>query len=81
MMEKTVKNTMITRNTLIEDIVNKYPELIKPLMDFGIVCIACGEPVWGTLEEQAVSAGVKNIDFIVDQLNKNLKNATGEQEC
>lgn len=39
-------------------------------MKLGIVCIACGEPVWGTLEEQIREKGINNIDDIIEQLNK-----------
>jgi len=61
---------LIEKTTSIEDIVNDYPELVKPLMKLGIVCIACGEPVWGTLEEQIREKGINNIDDIIEQLNK-----------
>ncbi len=42
---------MIAKNIYIEDIVNDHPEVISPLAELAIICIACGEPVWGTLEE------------------------------
>ena len=42
---------MIDGNIYIEDLVNDYPEVVSPLAELGIVCIACGEPVWGTLNE------------------------------
>lgn len=54
---------------LIEDLVQIYPKLIGPLKMEGIVCLACGEPVWGTLEAQAVEKGIKNIDEIVERMN------------
>ena len=41
---------MITKDMLIEDLVQEYPKLIGPLKMEGIVCLACGEAVWGTLE-------------------------------
>lgn len=63
----------ITKNIFIEDLVEDYPELVAPLMDFGIVCLVCGEPAWGTLEEQAESKGVTNIDDIVNKLNELIK--------
>jgi len=61
---------LIEKTTSIEDIVNDYPELVKPLMKLGIVCIACGEPVWSTLEEQIRETGINNIEDIIEQLNK-----------
>ena len=35
----------IDENTTIEEIVAHYPKLIRPLRQFGITCIACGERI------------------------------------
>jgi methionine synthase II (cobalamin-independent) len=59
----------IGRETSIEEIVNDYPELIKILSKYNIRCIACGEPIWGTLEEIAKDKNIENIDNIIDELN------------
>lgn len=64
---------MIQKEMLIEDLVQKHPELIGPLKDEGIVCLACGEPVWGTLEEQASQKGIKDISGLVERMNDRLK--------
>lgn len=60
---------MITPDMLIEDLVRDYPELIGPLKDEGIVCLACGEPVWGTFAEQASEKGVNDVDDLVARMN------------
>ncbi|NOX38757.1 MAG: DUF1858 domain-containing protein [Calditrichaeota bacterium] len=60
----------IKPDTTIEEIVQKYPELVRPLMEYGIKCIACGEPVWGTLEENAREKGIENLDEILQKLNQ-----------
>jgi len=60
---------MINKEMLIEDLVQEYPKLIGPLKTEGIVCLACGEAVWGTLEAQAVEKGLTNIDDIVERMN------------
>jgi methionine synthase II (cobalamin-independent) len=60
----------ITPSTSIEEIVEVYPELVRPLREYGIKCIACGEPVWGTLEENARLKGIENIEEIALELNK-----------
>jgi len=41
----------------IEDLVNEYPYSVKYLSEQGIRCIACGEPIWGTLEQAAIEKG------------------------
>ena len=61
---------MINKEMLIEDLVQEYPKLIGPLKVEGIVCLACGEAIWGTLEAQAVEKGLTNIDAIVERMNK-----------
>ena len=57
--------TKITKDILIEDLVNNYPFSVKYLMENGIRCIMCGEPIWGTLAEAA-----KEKDFDDAAINK-----------
>ncbi|MEA3288426.1 MAG: DUF1858 domain-containing protein [Candidatus Marinimicrobia bacterium] len=71
---------MINKEMLIEDLVQEYPKLIGPLKVEGIVCLACGEAVWGTLEAQAAEKGITNIDEIVDRMNLILDEATDKPE-
>ncbi|NQV38038.1 MAG: DUF1858 domain-containing protein [Candidatus Marinimicrobia bacterium] len=61
---------MITENVFIEDLVKDHPEVIRPLADHGLVCIACGEPVWGTLQQLADNKGVTDLDNIIKELNE-----------
>lgn len=68
---------VISRDTLIEEIVRDYPRLVRPLREFGIVCIRCGEPVWGTLEQAAGEKGVREIDGVVEAMNRILAEETG----
>jgi len=49
--------TKITKDILIEELVNNYSFSVKYLMENGIRCIMCGEPIWGTLEEAAKEKG------------------------
>lgn len=49
-MEKPEINPEIT----IEDLVNHYPGVSTLLINRGLPCIICGEPVWGTLRELAM---------------------------
>jgi len=63
---------MITKEIQIEELVEKYPFSVKYLAQNGIRCIACGEPIWGTLEEAATEKGFDNekIEYFVNELNK-----------
>lgn len=60
---------MIDGSIYIEDLVKDHPEVISPLAELGVVCIACGEPVWGTLEELVKSKEL-NIKIIVKKINQ-----------
>lgn len=76
---------MITKETTIEDLVEKVPGAIKYLMEQGIRCIICGEPIWGTLEEAAKEKGFDEvaIEHFVADLNiiaqQNSQNPTDNQ--
>lgn len=59
----------ITADMLIEEIVEKYPETIKPLQEMGVQCMICGEPVWGSLADRAREKNLDNINEILIRLN------------
>jgi len=61
----------VDKDVTIEELVIQFPKSVKFLMDKGIKCIACGEPVWGTLEENAKEKGMneQTIETIVEELN------------
>ncbi len=61
---------MITENVFIEDLVKDHPKVIRPLADHGLVCIGCGEPVWGTLQQLAENKGVTDLENIIKELNE-----------
>lgn len=65
----------ITKDITIDELVEEVPQSVKYLMNEGIKCIACGEPIWGTLEEAAKEKGfsdqdidgfVKDLQFFAD---------------
>jgi hypothetical protein len=55
----------------IEELVELLPASVSYLSRNGIKCIACGEPVWGTLEEAAMEKGFgkEEIEGFVMDLN------------
>jgi methionine synthase II (cobalamin-independent) len=66
-MEKAIQ-----KDILIEDLVEQYPFSVRFLAERGIRCIACGEPIWGSLEEACEEKGMdqEKIENIVSELNK-----------
>ena len=67
----------INKEIPIEELVDILPSAVTYLSKQGIRCIACGEPIWGTLEEAAREKGFENeeIQLFLDDLNKLLDNA------
>ena len=60
----TDNSTMqITKEITIEDLVNEKPAAVRYLSEKGIKCIACGEPIWGTLEDAAKEKGFSDADI------------------
>lgn len=63
---------MITKDILVEELVENLPSSISFLREKGLVCIQCGEAVWGTLNDLAKAKGFteEKINEIVEQLNE-----------
>ena len=61
----------ITKDIFIEDLVGLKASAVRYLSEKGIKCIACGEPIWGTLEEAAKEKGFGDheIEEFVKELN------------
>ncbi len=73
---------VVTKDTTIEELVDNVPGAVKYLMEKGIRCIVCGEPIWGTLEEAAEEKGFgpEDIEQFVRDLNELVKNPPKEEE-
>lgn len=66
----------ITKDTSIEDLIEQVPEAVSFLREKGIVCIICGEPVWGTLYELAKDKGFN--DSEIDELVEGIARIKGK---
>jgi len=55
---------------LVEDALRLHPRLAGLLRERGVVCLRCGEPVWGTLGETIAQKGLP-----VDELLRELEAA------
>jgi methionine synthase II (cobalamin-independent) len=53
----------ITKDIYIEELVEQVPSSVRYLMDEGIRCILCGEPIWGTLEDAVLEKGYNLADL------------------
>ena len=71
--------TGITRSTTIEELVTELPSAVRVLLNHRVACLVCGEPVWGTLEEVARSAGLS--EEAIDSLVGTLNHTAGEKQA
>jgi hypothetical protein len=62
----------ITPDTRVEEIVEKHPRAVGWLVQRGVVCVACGEPFWGTLAELMAKKKIENPDDLIQELNEYL---------
>ena len=71
----------INKDISIEELIEQVPASVKYLMNEGIRCIVCGEPIWGTLEEAAEEKGFNknDIDRFVKELQE-LANNNNEDD-
>jgi hypothetical protein len=69
----------INENTTIEEIVRRHPKLIRPLKEYGITCVACGEPVWGTLAENAKNKNISELRRIIKEMNQIISEGTEKE--
>ncbi|RMD51001.1 MAG: DUF1858 domain-containing protein [Ignavibacteria bacterium] len=69
-----MENKEITKEIEIEDLVNILPDSVVYLMEKGIRCLRCGEPIWGTLENACKEKGFSDeqIEEFVRDLNNML---------
>ncbi len=64
----------ISKDTQIEDLIEILPPAISYLREKGIVCVVCGEPVWGSLNDLATQKGLsdESVVVIIKELNEML---------
>jgi methionine synthase II (cobalamin-independent) len=69
---KPFEVNQINKDILIEDLIEILPDAVTYLMERGIRCLQCGEPIWGTLETAAKEKGFNknNIEEFIKDLNK-----------
>jgi hypothetical protein len=60
--------TPITGDLAVEDLVRIVPRAPAVLRAWGLVCLQCGEPVWGTLGELAAARGIADLAPIIAAL-------------
>ncbi|MDZ7374475.1 MAG: DUF1858 domain-containing protein [candidate division KSB1 bacterium] len=77
-MSASRKSPPVGRQTTIEELVYRHPEIVPFLMEKGIRCLACGEPLWGTLESAARERGYSEAE--IDALVAEIRDQLGDDE-
>ncbi|MBN2198991.1 MAG: DUF1858 domain-containing protein [Candidatus Aminicenantes bacterium] len=65
----------LTLEIEIEDLVRHYPLSAGFLIEKGVRCIRCGEPVWGTLGKLLEEDRIENPAQLLDELKQHLAGA------
>ncbi len=69
-----MKTKEITKQTLINELIEKNPETISVLMGYGLHCIGCHFSEFDTLENGAMMHGMseEEIDLMIKDVNKTI---------
>lgn len=70
------KDRLLDPDIPIEELVQILPQAPAILRRFGIVCIQCGEPVWGTLREVAAAKGIHDLGEVLAALQQGASGGT-----
>lgn len=62
---------MITKDMIIKDIVQKYPETLHVFGHFNMGCLGCSAALFETLEQGANAHGI-NVELMVKALNESI---------
>ena len=59
---------LVEKETPIDELLEKYPESNRWLLERHIHCTQCGEPVWGSIGERIESRGLE-VEKVLKELN------------
>lgn len=62
----------ITKDMIIGDLVRKYPEAVKVLMDHGMGCVGCPSSQAESIEDACKVHGM-DIESLLEALNKSVE--------
>ena len=66
------KMAAITKDMGIMEIVQKYPQTIKVLQEFGMGCIGCAAAHFENIEQGASAHGI-DVDAMIEAMNEAIK--------
>ncbi|MBT9169977.1 MAG: hypothetical protein DDT18_00313 [Actinobacteria bacterium] len=63
------ENSKITKDMIIEEVVNQYPQTVPIFLMHGLHCVGCHVSLWESIEQGALAHGI-DIDPLMEDLNK-----------
>jgi hybrid cluster-associated redox disulfide protein len=57
---------------VVSNALQKHPNLAKVFINFGLPCLVCEKPFWGTINELA-EKHEGDVKSLVEELNKNME--------
>ena len=61
----------ISGRSLIEDLVRDFPSTVKVFTRHKLPCLLCGEPLWGTVADNAARYGA-DLEILLKDLQKDI---------
>ncbi|MBS3137625.1 iron-sulfur cluster assembly accessory protein [Candidatus Woesearchaeota archaeon] len=73
---------LIHKDMTIGEIVEKYPQCVQIMLDYGLHCIGCHASAWETLEQGTIGHGMDDNRFkeMLQELNKAASQAPKKKE-
>lgn len=62
----------ITKDMGIQDVVDKYPQLVPVFFKYGLGCLGCAAARFESIEQGAMAHGI-DVDALIADLNKALE--------
>ena len=62
----------ITKDMGIQDVVDKYPQLVPVFFKYGLGCLGCAAARFESIEQGAMAHGI-DVDALISDLNKALE--------
>ncbi len=60
---------MVTKDMIIKDIVDKYPQTLPVFGQFGMGCLGCSGALFESLEQGALAHGI-DVEVMLNAINK-----------
>ena len=71
-----MNETKITKESLINDLLKKNPEIAEILMAYGLHCVGCHFSEFDTLDDGAMMHGMsdEDVEMMIKDVNKTINN-------